>query len=70
MQIYKKAEIPLWMKPYEIFITSSRSAMIEFIPDTISIHQLKKKMIEMKHFKLTNMHTFYKWYFHEKFEEA
>ena len=44
--------------------------MIEFIPDTISIHHLKKKMIEMKHFKLTNMHTFYKWYFHEKFEEA
>jgi len=44
--------------------------MIEFVPDTISIHHLKKKMIDQKYFKLTNLDQFYRWYFHEKFEEA
>ena len=70
LQIWKRAQIPLWMRPYEIFITSASSAMIEFVPDTISVHHLKKKMIDLKYFKLTNLHQFYRWYFHEKFEEA
>ena len=48
------------MRPYEIFITSASSAMIEFIPDTISIHHLKKKMVDLKYYKLTNLHQFYR----------
>lgn len=70
MQIFKKAGIPLWMKPYEIFITSASSAMIEFIPDTISVHHLKKKMTDLNNLRCTNLAVFYKWFFHEKFEEA
>lgn len=70
LQIFKRAGIPLWMRSYEIFITSSSSAMIEFIPDTISIHHLKKKMTDLSYPKLTNLHQFYRWYFHDKFEEA
>jgi len=69
-QIFNKAEIPLWMRPYEIFVTSSSSAMIEFIPETMSISALKKKMKENGNPKLMNLRQFYKWYFHEKFEEA
>lgn len=30
--------------------------MIEFIPDTISVHHLKKKMADLKYYKLTNLH--------------
>jgi phosphatidylinositol 4-kinase B len=33
----------IYLRPYEIFITSSNSGMIEFIPDTISLDSLKKK---------------------------
>jgi phosphatidylinositol kinase/protein kinase (PI-3 family) len=58
------------MRPYEIFVTSSSSAMIEFIPDTISVHHLKKKMMDLKFNKLTCLHQFYRWYFHDRYEEA
>ena len=45
--------------------------MIEFMPDTLSIHALKKKMIyEMSEPDLANLRTFYIWYFRDKFEEA
>jgi|LauGreDrversion4_2_1035121.scaffolds.fasta_scaffold500787_2 phosphatidylinositol 4-kinase len=33
----------IYLRPYEIFITSSNSGMIEFIPDTTSIDALKKR---------------------------
>jgi len=42
--IFKKANVNIWLKPYEIFITSQTSAIIEFLPDTISIHALKKRL--------------------------
>ena len=41
--IFKKAEIPLKLKTYEIIITSSNSGLIEFIPNTLSIDAIKKK---------------------------
>lgn len=47
-QICKKSNKSLRFRPYEILITSSSSAMIEFMPDTISINALKKKLIAMK----------------------
>jgi phosphatidylinositol 4-kinase B len=43
--IFKKANKALWFRPYEILITSSSSALIEFMPDTISINALKKKLV-------------------------
>jgi phosphatidylinositol 4-kinase len=44
-KIWKQAGLSLWLKPYNILITSSSSAMIEFMPDTISIHALKKQLL-------------------------
>lgn len=41
-KIWQQAGLSLWLRPYNILITSSNSAMIEFMPDTISIHGLKK----------------------------
>ncbi len=41
-EIWKKAGLSLWLKPYNIFITSASSAMIEFMPDTMSLSALKK----------------------------
>ena len=44
-QLFTKTNQKLYLRPYEILITSSSSAMIEFMPDTISINALKKKML-------------------------
>ena len=66
----KKSNKSLWFRPYEILITSSSSAMIEFMPDTISITALKKKLIAMKESRLQTLKDFYRWYFKDKFEEA
>lgn len=41
--IFKQANLSIFLKPYEIFITSSTSAIIEFVTDTISLDSLKKK---------------------------
>lgn len=69
-QIFRKTNHKLYLRPYEILITSSSSAMIEFMPDTISVNALKKKMLAMKEPALCNLKNFYKWYFGSKFEEA
>jgi phosphatidylinositol kinase/protein kinase (PI-3 family) len=42
-QIFADANLQLYLRPYEIFITSSTSGMVEFVPDTISLDGLKKK---------------------------
>jgi len=47
-QLFRKTNHKLYLRPYEIIITSSQSAMIEFMPDTISVNALKKKMLQMK----------------------
>ncbi|KRX05376.1 Protein kinase-like domain [Pseudocohnilembus persalinus] len=43
-EIFKKAGLDLWLKPYEIIVTSSSSGIIEFLPNTQSIDGLKKQM--------------------------
>ena len=57
-QIFKEAEIPLKLKPYEIMITSPTSGLIEFIPNTISIDGLKKKI-----FPETSLNVFFRHFF-------
>lgn len=37
------SNLPIFLRPYEIFVTSANSGIIEFIPDTCSIDYLKKK---------------------------
>ena len=43
-QIFEDVGIPLYLRPYDIIVTSNNSGFIEYIPDTISIDQLKKKL--------------------------
>lgn len=61
--IFKKAELPLQLRTYEIIITSRNSGLIEFIPDSISIDGLKKKTG-------TDLNTFYRNFFKHHFKEA
>lgn len=46
--IWEKEKLPLYLKPYEIIITSPSSGIIEFIPNTISIDSLKGKWPNIK----------------------
>eukprot|EP01132_Coremiostelium_polycephalum_P004860 gene4860-6057_t len=41
-EIWKEANLPLYLRPYQILVTSSSGGIIETIPDTISLHNLKK----------------------------
>jgi len=51
--------LPIYLRPYEIFVTSSTSGLLEFIPDTNSIDYLKKKFPQ----KDWSLATFYEKYF-------
>lgn len=42
-QIFHEAKLPLWVRPYEVLVTSNRTALIEFIPDSLSIHTIKHR---------------------------
>ncbi len=64
-QIFKEAEIPLKLRPYEILITSPNSGLIEFIPNTISIDGLKKKIQPEN-----SLNVFFRNFFISNFEEA
>lgn len=63
--IFKRAEIPLKLRPYEILITSPSSGLIEFIPNTISIDALKKKIHPE-----SSLNSFFRKFFITNFEEA
>ncbi|KAK9162615.1 hypothetical protein Syun_003517 [Stephania yunnanensis] len=41
--IFQEAGLPLWLRPYEVLVTSSYTALIETIPNTASIHSIKKE---------------------------
>ncbi|XP_042493690.1 phosphatidylinositol 4-kinase beta 1-like [Macadamia integrifolia] len=41
--IFQEAGLPLWLRPYEILVTSSYTALIETIPDTASLHSIKSR---------------------------
>lgn len=36
--------LPLWVQPYEVLPTSHQTALIEMLPDTMSIHSIKKRL--------------------------
>ena len=63
-ETFKKEKIPLKLKTYEIIVTSKNSGLIEFIPNSISIDSLKKKL------KDSNLNNFFRTFFAENFEEA
>jgi phosphatidylinositol 4-kinase len=41
--IFQEAHLDLWLRPYEVLVTSNRTALIELIPDSLSIHTIKAK---------------------------
>ncbi len=43
-EIFKKEKVNLYLRPYEMIVTSHSSGIIEYIPDTLSIDALKKKV--------------------------
>jgi phosphatidylinositol 4-kinase len=63
--IFKKAEIPLKLRPYEILITSPSSGLIEFLPNTSSIDSIKKNLPSK-----WDLNTFFRKFFFNNFEEA
>jgi phosphatidylinositol kinase/protein kinase (PI-3 family) len=60
-KIFEEANINLYLRPYEIFITSSSSGIIDFIPDTVSIDGLKKKFPKRQ--KPWNLKIFFEKYY-------
>ena len=69
-RIFEEANLSIYLRPYEIFVTSSNSGMIEFIPDTISIDGLKKKFPKQSGTRPWTLSTFFEKYFVNNFEEA
>jgi phosphatidylinositol 4-kinase len=47
-QIFKDADLPLWLYSYNVVAISSNTGLIETIPDAISIDSLKKRIPNMK----------------------
>ncbi|KAJ6797320.1 phosphatidylinositol 4-kinase beta 1-like [Iris pallida] len=58
--IYQEAGLPLWLRPYEVLLTSSYTALIETIPDTASVHSIKSR-----YFNISSLRE----YFIAKYEE-
>ncbi|KAI1289586.1 Phosphatidylinositol 4-kinase beta [Halotydeus destructor] len=50
--IWQEERIPLWVRPFKVLVTSSEGGLIEPIPDTVSLHQVKKnsKMSLLEYF--------------------
>ena len=65
-KIFKEEKIPLYLRTYEILITSSSSGLLEFLENTSSIDGIKKKMATSS----KSLFIFYKKYFKDNFEEA
>lgn len=61
-EIFKSANLPLKLRPYEICITSSSSGLLEFLSNTNSIDGIKKT--------IRNLNTFYRTIFKDNFEQA
>ena len=39
----QEAQLPLALRPFEVLVTSNRTALIEMVPDAPSIHTIKSK---------------------------
>jgi hypothetical protein len=42
-EIFTEASLPLFLRPYEVLVTSNRTALIEMVPNAPSIHMLKAR---------------------------
>jgi len=39
--IFAESGLPLQLRPYEVLVTSNRTALIELVPDSLSVHQAR-----------------------------
>lgn len=46
--IFQEAGLPLWLRPYEVLVTSSYTALIETIPDTVSCASITRELPSSK----------------------
>ena len=51
-KVLSRANVPVWLCPYNISAMSFRGGIMEAIPDTISIDSLRKKLpdLDLKNF--------------------
>ena len=66
-RIFNEDNTGLKLKPYEILVTSSCSGLVEFLPNTISIDGLKKKILNTEH---NTLNSFFRFFFSTNLEEA
>lgn len=66
-RIFQEANLSLYLRPYEIIVTSHSSGLVECIPNTASIDGLKKKFPQGENW---NLHEFFQRYFYFNYEEA
>lgn len=66
-EIFKNANIPLRLHPYEILITSSSSGLLEFLSNTSSIDGIKKSLAKTKN---KSLNYFYRKFYENNFVEA
>jgi hypothetical protein len=44
LHIFRRAKLPLWLRPYRIWPTSSNAGIIETIPNAVSLDALKRRV--------------------------
>ncbi|MCQ2815688.1 MAG: hypothetical protein MJ252_00330 [archaeon] len=66
--IFEKEGLPLKLCPYEIIITSSSSGLIEFLPNTLSIDAIKKRIDKLN--AKISFNQFFRLYFCTNFVGA
>ena len=69
-KIFTDVGLAIYLRPYEVIVTSCNSGLIEYIPDTISVDQLKKKFLKPTNSQQWTLKSFYQKYFGTEFEEA
>lgn len=50
--IFQEAGLPLWLRPYEVLCTSSYTAIIETIPDTVILCSHNLNVLKYPNFRL------------------
>lgn len=41
--VFQEAGLPLWLRPYEVFVTGARTALMEAVPDAPSLHSVRSR---------------------------
>jgi hypothetical protein len=39
----QKADLPIWVRPFEVIVVNNQTALIEVVEDALSIHTIKSR---------------------------